>query len=284
MAWAAWPAPGWKSPSAWAPRRGAELGPYLKHRRAGRPWVILKLAATVDGRTAARTGRAVDHRAPEPGPTSTGCGPRRRRAGWRRHVRADDPELTVRDADGPDPVRVVLGTPPETPGSSGAVAGRRPRPGARRLAERGVLPSSSRGAPRWPTFHAGRPGRPLRDLPRPRSWEAPTAPGCSRGPGAVTIDDAGGGGSSSTWPDVGDDSRPGASTARAKLPRSPHPWDHGRCRPRALSGWQPMVPRRATDRDGLIRRTAQARSRRGGATSPLAPTRTAPPATSTSPL
>jgi diaminohydroxyphosphoribosylaminopyrimidine deaminase/5-amino-6-(5-phosphoribosylamino)uracil reductase len=29
------------------------LAAYLKHRRSGRPWVVLKLAATLDGRTAA---------------------------------------------------------------------------------------------------------------------------------------------------------------------------------------------------------------------------------------
>jgi diaminohydroxyphosphoribosylaminopyrimidine deaminase/5-amino-6-(5-phosphoribosylamino)uracil reductase len=34
----------------------AQLAPYLKHRRTGRPWVVLKLAATLDGRTAAPDG------------------------------------------------------------------------------------------------------------------------------------------------------------------------------------------------------------------------------------
>src|ERR1700691_5908066 len=32
------------------------LAPYLKHRRTGRPWVVLKLAATLDRRTAAPGG------------------------------------------------------------------------------------------------------------------------------------------------------------------------------------------------------------------------------------
>ena len=31
----------------------AQLAPYLKQRTTGRPWVVLKLAATLDGRTAA---------------------------------------------------------------------------------------------------------------------------------------------------------------------------------------------------------------------------------------
>src|SRR5581483_11481853 len=33
-----------------------QLAPYLKHRRTGRPWVVLKLAATLDGRIAAPDG------------------------------------------------------------------------------------------------------------------------------------------------------------------------------------------------------------------------------------
>src|SRR2546430_5923706 len=32
------------------------LAPYLKHRTTGRPWVVLKLAASIDGRTAAPDG------------------------------------------------------------------------------------------------------------------------------------------------------------------------------------------------------------------------------------
>ena len=34
----------------------AQLAPYLTHRRTGRPYVVLKLAATIDGRTAAPDG------------------------------------------------------------------------------------------------------------------------------------------------------------------------------------------------------------------------------------
>ena len=34
----------------------AQLAPYLKHRRTGRPYVVLKLAASLDGRTAAPDG------------------------------------------------------------------------------------------------------------------------------------------------------------------------------------------------------------------------------------
>lgn len=105
-----------------------QLAPYLKHRRTGRPWVVLKLAATLDGRIAAPDGgarwitgeeaRADAHRLrAESDAVLVGAGT----------VRADDPELTVRLAGGPDgdsdgeidgetgrqPLRVVLGCAPD---------------------------------------------------------------------------------------------------------------------------------------------------------------------------
>jgi diaminohydroxyphosphoribosylaminopyrimidine deaminase / 5-amino-6-(5-phosphoribosylamino)uracil reductase len=95
------------------------LAPYLKHRRTGRPWVVLKLAATLDGRIAAPDGtsrwitgdeaRADVHRLrASSDAVLVGAGT----------IRADDPELTVRPLSGdpvpPDaqPLRVVLGTAP----------------------------------------------------------------------------------------------------------------------------------------------------------------------------
>ena len=91
-----------------------QLAPYLKHRSTGRPWVVLKLAATVDGRTAAPDGtsrwitgeaaRDDAHRLrAESDAVLVGAGT----------VRADDPALTVRRVPGDDPLRVVLGTAPE---------------------------------------------------------------------------------------------------------------------------------------------------------------------------
>jgi len=92
----------------------AQLTPYLTHRRTGRPYVVLKLAATVDGRTAAPDGtsqwitgdaaRADAHRLrAESDAVLVGAGT----------VRADDPALTVRQVTGRDPLRVVLGRAPE---------------------------------------------------------------------------------------------------------------------------------------------------------------------------
>jgi diaminohydroxyphosphoribosylaminopyrimidine deaminase/5-amino-6-(5-phosphoribosylamino)uracil reductase len=93
-----------------------QLAPYLKHRATGRPWVVLKLAATLDGRTAAPDGssrwitgpeaRLDAHRLrAESDAILVGAGT----------VRADDPELTVRHVAGNDrqPLRVVVGRVPE---------------------------------------------------------------------------------------------------------------------------------------------------------------------------
>ena len=92
----------------------AQLAPYLKHRTTGRPWVVLKLGASLDGRTAAPDGtsqwitggaaRADAHRLrAESGAIVVGAGT----------VRADDPSLTVRHGEaGHDPLRVVLGAAP----------------------------------------------------------------------------------------------------------------------------------------------------------------------------
>ncbi|MDA8035487.1 MAG: bifunctional diaminohydroxyphosphoribosylaminopyrimidine deaminase/5-amino-6-(5-phosphoribosylamino)uracil reductase RibD [Actinomycetota bacterium] len=100
-----------------------QLAPYLHQRRTGRPFVVLKLATTLDGRIAAPDGSARWIT----GPAARADGHRLRAdadavlvgAGT---VRADDPALTVRTAGdanvggpaGPlaQPLRVVLGRAP----------------------------------------------------------------------------------------------------------------------------------------------------------------------------
>lgn len=90
-----------------------QLAAYLHHRRHRRPWVVLKMAATLDGRTAAPDGtsqwitgpdaRADVHRLrAESDAVLVGAGT----------VRCDDPALTVRAACGRDPRRIVLGRAP----------------------------------------------------------------------------------------------------------------------------------------------------------------------------
>ena len=90
-----------------------QLASYLHHRRTGRPLVVLKLAMTIDGYIAAKTGA---------GGFITGEIARRRVHELRAAsdaivvgagtVRADDPQLTVRDVQGPSPRRIVLGRAP----------------------------------------------------------------------------------------------------------------------------------------------------------------------------
>ncbi|MDQ2728119.1 MAG: bifunctional diaminohydroxyphosphoribosylaminopyrimidine deaminase/5-amino-6-(5-phosphoribosylamino)uracil reductase RibD [Actinomycetota bacterium] len=91
----------------------SQLAPYLKHRRTGRPFVVLKLAATLDGRIAAPDGSSTWIT----GPLARIDAHRLRAesdaiAVGAATVRADDPALTVRDVAGRDPLRVVLGRAP----------------------------------------------------------------------------------------------------------------------------------------------------------------------------
>lgn len=96
-----------------------QLAPYLHHRRTGRPWVVLKSAMSLDGRTAAPDGssqwitgdaaRLDAHRLrAESDAVLVGAGT----------VRTDDPSLTVRLPAGErhpedtEPLRVVLGSAP----------------------------------------------------------------------------------------------------------------------------------------------------------------------------
>ena len=91
----------------------ASLQPYLHQRRTGRPWVVLKLAATLDGRIGARDGTSQWITSPEARADAHAlrarCDAVLVGAGT---VRADNPALTVRDVPGTDPRRFVLGTAP----------------------------------------------------------------------------------------------------------------------------------------------------------------------------
>ena len=88
----------------------AQLAPYIHHQKTKRPFVVLKMATTLDGRTAAADGtsmwitgetarRCVQVLRAQSDAILVGAGT----------VRADDPQLTVRDVEGESPRRIVLG-------------------------------------------------------------------------------------------------------------------------------------------------------------------------------
>jgi diaminohydroxyphosphoribosylaminopyrimidine deaminase / 5-amino-6-(5-phosphoribosylamino)uracil reductase len=90
---------------------------FVSRMTRGRPWVRVKIAATLDGRTALANGNS-----------QWITGPEARKDGhrWRARacaiatgagtVRADDPQLTVRDVETPrQPLRVVIDSHVETP-------------------------------------------------------------------------------------------------------------------------------------------------------------------------
>jgi diaminohydroxyphosphoribosylaminopyrimidine deaminase/5-amino-6-(5-phosphoribosylamino)uracil reductase len=176
----------------------AQLAPYLHHRRTGRPWVVLKLAGTVDGRTAAPDGsskwitgleaRLDAHRLrADSDAILVGAGT----------VRVDDPALTVRLPDGErgpddtDPLRVVLGRAPEGAavhpclelgGDLGDVLDELGRRGVLQLMVEG-------GAAVASAFHrAGLVDRYVLYL-APMVMGGEDGTGLFRGPGVATIDD-----------------------------------------------------------------------------------------------
>ncbi|HZM33869.1 MAG TPA: bifunctional diaminohydroxyphosphoribosylaminopyrimidine deaminase/5-amino-6-(5-phosphoribosylamino)uracil reductase RibD [Burkholderiales bacterium] len=91
----------------------------------GRPWVRLKMAATLDGRTALRDGKSQ---------WITGAQARRDGHHWRARacailtgigtVKADDPQLTVREVETPrQPLRVIIDSRLETPATARVLQG-----------------------------------------------------------------------------------------------------------------------------------------------------------------
>jgi diaminohydroxyphosphoribosylaminopyrimidine deaminase / 5-amino-6-(5-phosphoribosylamino)uracil reductase len=138
------------------------IAPWAKFVTTGVPYVLLKLALSVDGRIASRTGASKWVTGPEArarvhllraqqDAVMVGIGT----------VLADDPRLTVRDAPGPSPLRIVLDTKLRIPIGSRLVQGARevptwvictidaPSSAAEALLERGVevlrAPASAEG-------------------------------------------------------------------------------------------------------------------------------------------
>lgn len=107
----------------------------------GRPWVRLKVAATLDGRTALQDGRSQ---------WITGAEARRDGHRWRARacailtgagtVKTDDPQLTVREVETPrQPLHVVVDSRLETPPSAKVLQG---NPVLVYAARKGTLPNA----------------------------------------------------------------------------------------------------------------------------------------------
>jgi diaminohydroxyphosphoribosylaminopyrimidine deaminase / 5-amino-6-(5-phosphoribosylamino)uracil reductase len=100
---------------------------FVSRMARGRPWVRMKIAATLDGRTALANGKSQ---------WITGAEARRDGHRWRARacaiatgggtVKADDPQLTVREVETPrQPLRVVIDSHVETPPRARVLQGER---------------------------------------------------------------------------------------------------------------------------------------------------------------
>ena len=98
---------------------------FVSRMTRGRPWVRMKIAATLDGRTALANGKSQ---------WITGAEARKDGHRWRARacavatgagtVRADDPRLTVREVETPrQPLRVVIDSHVETPAKARVLQG-----------------------------------------------------------------------------------------------------------------------------------------------------------------
>jgi len=184
----------------YADRVTTQLAPYITHRTTGRPYVVLKLASSLDGGTAAPDGSSQWITCPE----ARADGHRLRAesdaiiigAGTVRH---DDPSLTVRDYRPPvmpssgtcDPIRVVLGSA----GPAARVQPCREMEGdlnlvLKELGEDGILQVLVEGgAAVASAFHrAGLVDRYVIYV-APALWGGGDARGLFTGPGVYSIDD-----------------------------------------------------------------------------------------------
>ena len=148
---------------------------FVSRMTRGRPWVRLKIAATLDGRTALADGTSQ---------WITGAEARRDGHRWRARacailtgigtVRADDPRLTVREVETPrQPLRVIVDSRLETPPAARILQGEKvlvfaaahgapPECRGRRAAERereGRSAEDARGAGAARRERAARRGR-----------------------------------------------------------------------------------------------------------------------------
>jgi len=98
--------------------------PYIKHRRTGTPYGILKMAATLDGKIAAKAGESqwltgeesrgyVHQLRNQCDAVMVGSGT----------VAVDDPQLTCREPGGRDPVRIVVDSTGLVPRDSRVIVG-----------------------------------------------------------------------------------------------------------------------------------------------------------------
>ena len=106
---------------------------FISRVTRGRPWVRMKIAATLDGRTALGEGSGANAGRSQ---WITGAEARRDGHRWRARacavltgvgtVRADDPRLTVREVETPrQPLRVIVDSRLETPSSARILEGER---------------------------------------------------------------------------------------------------------------------------------------------------------------
>ena len=165
----------------------AQLAPYLTHRRTGRPHVVLKLAATADGRTAAPDGTSQWITGDALAPTPTAAGRERRRARRCRHRAGRRPALDRAPRRGRDPLRGRARRAPPGHGSARLeLAG--DLGGARRLGGAGRAAGPRRGrGDRRPRLPRRRPRRPYVVYLAPAVFGGDDALGLFRGPAAPTI-------------------------------------------------------------------------------------------------